>query len=94
MKETCFKIFQQKHVIELLLSITEKPKGFNELQKEHAINTSTLQKRLVLMQKAGLIEKKPCPHDARSVFYTAKEKGSIMSDILRNLRETFNTPPK
>jgi len=89
MEEICFKIFEQKYIIELLLSLVTKPKGFNELQKEHHINTSTLQKRLILMERAQFITKTPCEHDARSFFYTVTTRGISMAKILQNLKKSF-----
>ena len=94
MKEICFKIFGQKYVIELLLSLVEKPKGFNELQKEHDINTSTLQKRLVVMEQAKFITKKPCTDDARSFFYIITQRGVMMADILLQLKQSFHNSQK
>lgn len=91
MKEICFKVFQEKYIIELVLSLYEKPKGFNLLQKEHSINTATLNKRLLLMERAEFIQKKRCEHDARAFFYLLTERGEEMAIILLELEDSFHS---
>lgn len=89
MQNQCFKIFEQKYVIELMISLAESDLGFNVLQEKHTINTSTLQKRLLLLERVLLVTKNPCPHDGRYFFYSATEKGKAIAKILIQLQKEF-----
>lgn len=82
------KIFEQKHMICLLLSIYKEPARFNLLQKKFGINTSTLQKRLEVLEDSGIIWKKQCHMDGRSCLYIITKRGKKIANILTSLEET------
>lgn len=89
MKQFGFKIFEQKHVIGIMISLLSQKKGFNTLQKEHQINTSTLQKRLEAMEKESLIIRESCTKDSRSCYYSATEKGHKAGLLLEKIKDNF-----
>jgi len=82
-EKTCLDIFQQKHVIRILLTIGEfGPIGFNAQQEKLTINTVTLQRRLEDLQEKKFIQKVPCPDDSRSVHYSLQKRGEEVSRML------------
>lgn len=83
-----YEIFEQKHIIDIILSIEKEPGRFNLLQKEFDINTSTLQKRLESLEKSEIIWKKKCPIDGRSCAYIITEYGKKIAGILNTLKKT------
>lgn len=83
------KILEQKHSIELIISLCESNKGFNLLQSESKVNSSTLHKRLMSLEKNKIIIKKACPNDGRSYFYSATAKGKKIAEALLRIQDTF-----
>lgn len=84
--KTCLEIFQQKHAIDLLITIEEGQIGFNALQKKLGINTATLQLRLEDLQEKHFIRKTPCAQDSRSMQYSLQKRGKRVSEMLKDFR--------
>lgn len=86
-------LLEQKYIINIILSIDEKPGRFNLLQKEFEINTSTLQKRLESLEGSVLIQKKPCSIDGRSCVYMITKKGAEIAKVLKELKTSCKEIP-
>lgn len=92
---TCLEIFQQRHCIDILITIHDNGElGFNSIQEDLKINTATLQRRLEDLQQKEFVIKTTCNKDMRSFKYSLSDRGMEASRQLLGFKEflTKTTP--
>lgn len=81
-------LLQEKWVLFIVLSLLEKPLGFNEISRKAAnVNTTTLSQRLSLLEAAGLVTRMVhCTIPPRT-SYELTEAGRGLESVIAAIRD-------
>lgn len=85
------RILGQPHVLTIIHSLNDGPRGFTALQSATDINSRTLTLRLEMLMAENILTSVVCPKDARCRYYELTARGKAIEAILKQLDSTVGT---
>ena len=87
------RILGLEGTLEILLLLDERPRQYKEIDAEHILPQTTLNRRLKMLQTVGIIKKFPISSDRRETHqYTLTLKGIELMKFIKSYEKALSLP--